>query len=64
MKVNESKSGQIIQHKADSDLWGIATCLSDDETTVYYKPRGMPGIRLAAHIDDVELGNSNAIKES
>lgn len=64
MKVEDFKPGQIIQHKADHDLWGIATCLSDDESTIYYKPRGMPGMSLAAHIDDMELGESTTNKES
>lgn len=53
MKVEDFKPGQIIQHKADHDLWGIATCLSDDESTIYYKPRGMPGMSLAAHISAI-----------
>ena len=64
MRVEDFKPGQIIQHKADHDLWGIATCLSDDESTIYYKPRGMPGMRLAAHVDDIEPGTPNPTKES
>ncbi len=64
MKPGEIREGQLIQHKADRDLWGIVTCLSDDESTVYYKPRGMPGMRLAAHVDDIEPGTPNPTKES
>lgn len=50
------KQGDLIQFKDDHNVWGIVTCLSDDGSTVYYKPRGMPMFIQSAPIDQIELG--------
>jgi hypothetical protein len=49
------KKGNIIQFKEDHNLWGIVTSLSDDETCVYYKPRGIGLFYLCALVDKMEL---------
>jgi hypothetical protein len=46
----------IIQFIEEPNLWGIPTCLSDDETTIYYKPRGMNWFRGSATIEKIEKG--------
>lgn len=49
-----------IKHKRIIDLdwcgyhWGIPTALSDDKTTVYYKPLGMGLTRQSVTIDKVK----------
>lgn len=49
------KEGDLIQFKDEPDRWGIVTCLSDDDSTVYYKPRGCGPFRSSAPIDKVEI---------
>jgi hypothetical protein len=51
------KKGDIIQFKEDHNLWGIVTSLSDDESTVYYKPRGVGLFYSSAAIDKIEKMN-------
>jgi len=34
------KKGDLIYFKSDPERWGIVVSLSDDESTVYYKPKG------------------------
>lgn len=46
----------IIQFIEEPNLWGIATCMSDDETTIYYKPRSKGLFRLSAPIDKLVIG--------
>jgi len=53
MSVGEAKAGTMICWIDDPDLWGVITCLSDDETTAYYKPRGMGFFRLAAPLSKI-----------
>lgn len=60
MTIEEAKQAiarkSIIQFIEEPDRWGIPTCLSDDETTIYYKPCGMGLFRLSARIDQMEIG--------
>ena len=44
-----------IRFKDEPGRWGIPTCLSDDETTIYYKPLGTGLTRSSATLDKVEL---------
>jgi len=46
---------RIIRLIDEPERWGVPTCLSDDETTIYYKRRGMGLTRASATLEKVEL---------
>jgi hypothetical protein len=54
------QDGAIIFITDEPDLWGIATCLSDDESTIYYRPR-CSMFRSAIPIDKVSVDDREYI---
>lgn len=48
------EKGTIVFRKDEPEKWGILTCLSDDESMAYYKPRGMNGVRCSAKLDELQ----------
>ena len=51
-----TKYKRLVQRIDDPiNSWGRATVLSDDGTTLYYRPRDLGGTRIAALVEDMEL---------
>lgn len=51
--ANDFPEGTMIEFVDDPNHWGTVTCLSDDETTVYYKPLGMGVFRSSTPIEPI-----------
>lgn len=60
MTKDEAKPGALICLIDEPDKWGIVTCLSDDESTVYYSPRGASFFHQSAALCDVRLDHAPA----
>lgn len=59
MTVKEAKDAawcnQIIERIDDPNCWGTASCMDDDETGIYYKPKGVGFVCLFALLSEMRL---------
>ncbi len=52
---NAVKTNAIIYITNEYDYWGIAKYLSDDESVIYYSPKGTSLFHLTAKIEDMSI---------
>ena len=52
---NAVKTNAIIYITNEYDRWGIAESLSDDESIIYYSPKGTSLSYLAAKIESMSI---------
>jgi hypothetical protein len=57
METNYAK-GDCICFRNEPDRWGIVTSLSDDGSTVYYKPRGIGLLYSSTTINKIMLSKT------
>jgi len=50
------KNRTIVQIIDDPEKWGLLTCLSDDESTAYFQPKGCGFTKIGITLDNIELG--------